>query len=194
MDISKDELKEIALSSYELLVKLPAPKAPESERDKYEITSRSKLKTLPEALRENEDSAASITHFVKHLSYSLPRAESGDGKGMLSFMYLLLEKIKAYHDKDDTADKKVSKIKYLVGYTNWNIDAVCSIFTAHRDDNEQVKKRLEVMLSAELGVVGAGDNVDKIVSNIMGWKKKSDEKQQPRPQYKQPQKFQRGRY
>ncbi len=150
------------------------PKAPKSERDKYEIASRNKLKTLPESLKEIRDPAASIMHFVKTASYFLPRAErSGkDDVVMLPFLDLLLNKVKDIENKEPDPEKAMEKIKYLIGYTNWNADAVCTIFTASRSDDE-VKKRLQTMLSAELDIVGAKENAGKIVSDIMNWEQAS---------------------
>lgn len=164
------EMKEIVLSSYELLVKLPSPTPPKSERDKYEIASRNKLKTLPEALRENTDDAANITHFVKYASYFLPRAERSEREEriMLPFLDLLLNKVKEIENKESDPKKAVQQLKYLIGYTNWNADAVCAIFTTSKSDDE-IKRRLQTMLGAELDVVGAKDSVEKIVSEIMEW-------------------------
>jgi len=166
------EMKEIVLGSYELLVKLPSPEPPRSERDKYEIASRSKLKTLPEALRENNDPADNLTHFVKYASYFLPRAEKSerDDPILLPFLDLLLIKVREIENKESDPEEAVQKLKYLIGYTNWNVDAVCTIFTASKNDDE-IKKRLQTMLGAELDVVGAKDKVDKIVSEILMWKK-----------------------
>ncbi len=174
MEFSKEELKEIAISSYELLVKIPKPEKNNSS-GKFEIKSRNKLKTLPEALKENPgDPAASIIHFVKNASYFLPRAERNekDERGMLTFLDLLLNKVKEIENKEKDTGKALEKIKYLVGYTNWNADAVCTIFTASTNDDE-IKRRLQTMLDAELDIVGAKDQVEKIASDIMKWKQAS---------------------
>lgn len=179
MVFSKDELKEIAIGSYELLIKIPAPKK-NNTSGKFEIISRSKLKTLPEALKENEDPAASITHFVKTASYFLPRAErSGkDELVMLPFLDLLLNKVKEIENNEQDTKKALEKIKYLIGYTNWNADAVCTILTASKSD-EETKRRLQTMLGAELDIVGAKDHVEKIVSDIMKWKQASSSEYKP---------------
>jgi len=174
------EMKEIVLGSYELLVKLPPPKPPIKDEGKYEIASRNKLKNLPEALRENDKDADNITHFVKYASYFLPRAERSDkdDPNLLTFLDLLLIKVKEIENKETDASEAVNKIKYLIGYVNWNADAVLTIFTASKSDDE-IKKRLQTMLGAELEIVGAKDSVEKIVSEIIEWKRRySDNKMQ----------------
>ncbi|MBU4373709.1 MAG: hypothetical protein KJ714_04565, partial [Euryarchaeota archaeon] len=150
MEFSKDDLKEIVLSSYELLVKIPAPEL--KSNGKFEIQSRSKLKNLPESLREMEDASAGITHFVKTASYFLPRAEKGgrDDIIMQPFLDLLLNKVIGIQSKEKNAERAKETIKYLLGYTNWNVDAVCTIFTASKGDNNEIKRRLQTMLGAEL--------------------------------------------
>ena len=69
IEFSSEELRELVKDSYELMLSIPGPQ-------KYEIKSRSKLKTLPEALYEFEDAQSSITHFVKSAAYFLPRSDS----------------------------------------------------------------------------------------------------------------------
>lgn len=177
------EMKEIVLSSYELLVKLPSPK---NEGDKFKIDSRNKLKNLPEALRENND-ADNVSHFVKYASYFLPRAEKGDKTDpiMLSFLDLLLLKIRNIEEKNNDPGEVVKNIKYLIGYTNWNMDAVLTIFTASKGDDEKIRNRLRTMLGAELEIIDAKENIEKIVSEIIKWKNspgQSDEKKHFRPQ------------
>lgn len=165
------EMKEIVLGSYELLVKLPSPRPPKRDGDNYEIASRNKLKNLHEALRENEKDADNITHFVKYASYFLPRAERGERGDLilLPFLDLLLKKVKEIKTKEIDATEAVNKIKYLIGYANWNVDAVLTIFTASNSEDE-IRNRLQTMLGAELEIVGAKDNVERIVSEIIAWK------------------------
>ncbi len=174
MEFSKDELKEITLGSYELLVKIPAPEP--NNKGEFEIKSRNKLKTLPESLREILDPSAAITHFVKTASYFLPRAEKGgkDEIVMLPFLDLLLNKVREIETTEKDPEKAREKIKYLIGYTNWNADAVCTIFTAAKGNDSEVKRRLLTMLGAELEIIGAKDNVEKIMSEILKWKQSSD--------------------
>jgi len=172
---SKDELKEIVISSYELLVKIPAPELKSS--GKFEIQSRSKLKNLPESLREIEDASAGITHFVKTASYFLPRADKGgrDDIIMQPFLELLLQKVIGIQSREKDAKRARENIKYLLGYTNWNVDAVCTIFTASKGDIIEIKRRLQTMLGAELNIIGASESVEKIVSDILKWKQSSSE-------------------
>ncbi len=170
MEFSKEELKELVLSSYELLIKIPRPEV--NNYGKFEIKSRGKLKTLPDALKENsEDHAASIVHFIKSASYFIPRAEKSDRDevAMFPFLDLLLSKVRDIENKEQNLEKVKEKIKYLVGYTNWNVDTVCTIFTASKTD-EETKRRLQTMLGAELDIVDAKNHVEKIVSDIMKWK------------------------
>jgi hypothetical protein len=261
MDFSKEDLKGIVLSSYELMIKIPAPEWNHNSK-KYEIKSKSKLKTLSEALNEITDASASITHFVKNASYFLPRAErtGKDDLVMLPFLDLLLAKVKEIeneeylftwekipgndslrlkdylrkkygadsvksaniekiddgntirataeknsfslnlndtktevklqiddgiiekfavktengklniYNKDVDAKNAREKIKYLIGYTNWNTDAVCTVFTASNNNEVEMKNRLENMLGAELDIIGAKEQVGKIMGDIMNWK------------------------
>lgn len=175
---SKDDLKEIVLSSYELLVKIPAPEL--KSNGKFEVQSRSKLKNLPESLREIEDASAGITHFVKTASYFLPRAEKGgsDSIIMQPFLDLLLNKVIGIQSKEKDAKRARETIKYLLGYTNWNVDAVCTIFTASKGDNNEIKRRLQTMLGAELNIIGAAESTEKIVSEILKWKQSTSESRQ----------------
>lgn len=175
---SKDDLKEIVLSSYELLVKIPAPEL--KSNGKFEVQSRSKLKNLPESLREIEDASAGITHFVKTASYFLPRADKGgrDDIIMQPFLELLLNKVIGIQSKEKNAERAKETIKYLLGYTNWNVDAVCTIFTASKGDNNEIKRRLQTMLGAELNIIGAAESTEKIVSEILKWKQSTSEARQ----------------
>jgi hypothetical protein len=177
MEFSKEELKDIVLSSYELLVKIPPPE--QKSNGKFEIQSRSKLKNLPESLREMEDASAGITHFVKTASYFLPRAEKGgrDEIIMQPFLDLLLNKVIGIQSREKDAKRARENIKYLLGYTNWNVDAVCTIFTASKDDLE-IKRRLQTMLGAELNIIGAEQSIEKLVSEILKWKQSAVEARQ----------------
>lgn len=175
MEFEKEELKEIVLSSYELLVKIPAPE--HNNKGEFVIKSRSKLKNLPESLREMVDASAGITHFVKTASYFLPRADKGgkDDIIMEPFLDLLLNKVIGIQSKEKDAKRARENIKYLLGYTNWNVDAVCTIFTASKGDNNEIKRRLQTMLGAELNIIGAAENTEKIVSDILKWKQSTSE-------------------
>lgn len=175
---SKDKLKEIVISSYELLVKIPAPEL--KSNGKFEIQSRSKLKNLPESLMEIEDASAGITHFVKAASYFLPRADKGgrDDIIMQPFLELLLNKVIGIQSRENDPKRARENIKYLLGYTNWNIDAVCTIFTASKGDIIEIKRRLQTMLGAELNIIGAAESTEKIVSDILKWKQSSSESRQ----------------
>lgn len=178
MEFSKEELKEIVLSSYELLLKIPAPEA--NNNGEFVIKSRSKLKNLPESLREMEDASASITHFVKTASYFLPRAEKGgrDEIIMQPFLDLLLNKVIGIQSREKDAKRARENIKYLLGYTNWNVDAVCTIFTASKGDIIEIKRRLLTMLGAELSIIGAAESTEKLVSEIIKWKQSANESRQ----------------
>ena len=177
---SKEELKDIVLSSYELLVKIPAPKPNKNNTEKFEIQSRSKLKNLPESLREMEDASAGITHFVKVASYFLPRAEKGerDEMSLQSFLEGLLKKVIDIQSREKDAKRARENIKYLLGYTNWNVDAVCTIFSASKGNDIEIKRRLQIMLTAELNIIGAADRIDNLVSEIIKWKQSAVEARQ----------------
>lgn len=159
-EFDKEELKELVLDSYELMLKIPNPRPPS-----FEIQSRSKLKNLSEALREFPDASASVTHFVKSASYFLPRSDSK----LTDFLEMLLQKVQKIQSSESNPEKIQKKIGYLIGYSNWSMDAVCHIFKIIREDDE-VEKRLQTMVGAELKVLGAEDKASGIVHDIMQWK------------------------
>jgi len=159
-EFSSDELKDLVLDSYELMLKIPNPRPPS-----FEIKSRSKLKNLSEALREFEDASASVTHFVKSASYFLPRSDSE----LTGFLDMLLIKVQKIQSSELNSENVQKKIGYLIGYSNWSMDAICHIFKIVREDDE-VEKRLQTMVGAELKILGAEDKASGIVHNIMQWK------------------------
>jgi len=166
VEFDKDELGKIVLDSYDLMLSIPYPN---KKGDKYEIQSRSKLKNLPEALREFEDPRSAVVHFVKSASYFLPRS----GNDLNDFLSMLLTKVRKIQDEESDPEKVREKIRYLIGYSNWGMDAVCNIFSkAGRDD--KIRDRLQNMVRAELLIVGEDGSVDRIVSDIMHWKAKAD--------------------
>ena len=164
-EFNGDELKDLVLDSYELMLEIPNPRPPS-----FEIKSRSKLKNLSEALHEFGDdddasASASVTHFVKSASYFLPRSDSE----LTGFLNMLLIKVQKIQSSESNPEKIQKKIGYLIGYSNWSMDAICHIFKSVREDDE-VKKRLQTMVGAELKILGAEDKASGIVSNIMQWK------------------------
>jgi len=164
VEFNKEDLKDLVLDSYELMLKIPSPKAPI-----FEIQSRTKLKTLPEALREFEDAQASVVHFVKSASYFLPRSDSS----LTDFLDMLLIKVQKIQSSESNPELVREKIRYLIGYSNWSMDAVCNIFKKTQGDHE-VKRRLENMVGAELKVLGQESSSSKIVDDIMKWKEGSN--------------------
>ncbi|WP_367343813.1 hypothetical protein [Methanomethylovorans sp.] len=160
VELNKNELKDLLLDSYELIYKIPPPKPP-----KYEVQSRSKLKNLPEALRESSDPEAAVMHFVKSASYFLPRSDSN----LRDYLDLLLKKVQKIQKSDSDPEKVREKIKYLIGYSNWGMDAVCNIFKDGSSDKE-VRARLQNMVGAELKILESTEERDKIVNDLMEWK------------------------
>ena len=167
-EFNKEDLRELVLDSYELMLKIPNPSPPN-----FEIKSRSKLKNLSEALREFEDAPASVTHFVKSASYFLPRSDSN----LTDFLDMLLIKVQKIQLSESNPERVQKKIGYLIGYSNWSMDAICNIFKqtfkqafkqTRRD--EEVKQRLQTMVGSELMVLGAEDDASRIVDDIMRWK------------------------
>jgi len=167
MQMNADELKKILLMSYELTVLMPKPI---KKVDKFVIDSRSKFKTLPEALRQMDDAAASITHFVKSAAYFLPRKDAGTKpEQMLPFMNKLMEQVDELNRSGGEPERVREQLKYLIGYANWNADAVCAILTAMGELKSQ--DTIRKMLEAELKVVGADHEVDQVFSQIQKWVK-----------------------
>ncbi len=161
IELNKNELKDILLDSYELISKIPPPRPP-----KYEVQSRSKLKNLPEALREFPDPEAAVIHFVKSASYFLPRSDSN----LRDYLDLMLKKVQKIQANENDPEKVREKIKYLIGYSNWGMDAVCNIFNLKGITDVEIRNRLKNMIGAELKVLGSTEERDKIVNDLMKWK------------------------
>lgn len=167
IELDKNELKEILLDSYELISKIPSPQ--KTKEGKYEIPSRSKLKNLPEALREFEDPEAAVMHFVKSSSYFLPRADTKNAK-FTDYLKLMLEDVQKIQANEKDPEKVREKIKYLIGYSNWGMDAVCNIFNLKGITDVETRNRLKNMIGAELKVLESVEEVDEIVNDLMKWK------------------------
>ncbi len=116
-------------------------------------------------MREFEDAPASVTHFVKSASYFLPRSDSN----LTDFLDMLLIKVQKIQLSESNPERVQKKIGYLIGYSNWSMDAICNIFKQTRRD-EEVKQRLQTMVGSELMVLGAEDDASRIVDDIMRWK------------------------
>ena len=173
----QDELKDLVLSGYELalLLKLKPPRSGDPH-GKYEVESRSKVKNLPEALREMDDPAAGVTHFVKNAAYFLPRAERGEGRNkdiFMPFLDLLLKKVEEYSRTGSDPEQVRKKIQYLIGYANWSADSLCFIFTSV-SDRTKIQQRVTQMLNAELMLVGGADQVSPLADRILKWKETAD--------------------
>lgn len=173
MEFTQEEMRELVLMSYRLLETIPCPKL---NNNKYEIPSRNKLKSLPGALREQRDPAAAIAHFTKWAAYFLPRAERKEvGVRMVKYFDALLEcivKIKESEKKGGDVDynRVLEKISYLLGYTNWSADAICGMFTHFGGDKQELRSRLKNMLDAELGILDAKGESERILEAIMNLK------------------------
>ncbi len=161
VDFKSEELKELVLDSYDLMLSIPSP----SKKDNYEIKSKGKIKNLPEALREFEDPQSSVTHFIKSATYFLPRSDNK----LSDFLETLLKKVQKIQATEKDPERIRDKIRYLIGYNSWGMDAVCHIFKEEKNDDE-VKNRLRRMIGAELKAVGAEENASDIVGKIMKWK------------------------
>jgi hypothetical protein len=167
VEFKVEELRELVLDSYDLMLSIPSP----SKRDRYEIKSRGKIKNLPEALREFEDPQSSVTHFVKSATYFLPRSDSK----LSGFLDTLLEKVRKVQETEEDPERIREKIRYLIGYNNWGMDAVCYIFKETENDNE-VRIRLQKMIGAEMKAVNAEEKASVLVEKIMGWKAKEEDR------------------
>ncbi|MDD1724400.1 MAG: hypothetical protein LUQ07_04655 [Methanospirillum sp.] len=191
MQIKANELKQLVLWSYELTALMPAPRM---EREKYTIDSRNKFKSLPEALRQMEDASASVTHFVKSAAYFLTRKEGkGNPQQMMAFTEMLLERVKQLNDGSHEPGWVREQLKYLIGYANWNADAVCAILTASAGDRERGMELIRKMLEAELQVIGATDQVQQVYDLLKGWTKRDGSHQERRPEEQNRDRQQQGR-
>ncbi|MDX8551973.1 hypothetical protein KHC33_04955 [Methanospirillum sp. J.3.6.1-F.2.7.3] len=182
MQINSEDLKKIVTWSYELTVLMPSPKEynkKEEDRKKFVIDSRSKFKSLPEALRQMDDAAASITHFVKTAAYFLPRKDAGvKPEQMLPFLQRLLEQVGELNSTIEKPEMVREHLMYLIGYANWNADAVCVILTANNGDFNKSSEVIRKMVKAELRVLGAEDQVNDICSRVEKWVKREDSSRQ----------------
>lgn len=169
-EFGKDELKEIVLDSYNLLVALPSPEW-NSKSGKFEMRSRNKLRSLPEALREMADPAPAITHFVKNAAYFLPRAEKGSSTDKIfgKFLFGLLDRISTYSGKEKDPERVRQKIQYLIGYVNWAADSVCVLRTATNSNENEFKQRLRTMMNAEFTIIGAGADLENVLGKVIKW-------------------------
>jgi hypothetical protein len=168
-EFERGELKEIVLDSYSLLITLPFPK---DNKGKWEVSSRNKLKSLPEALREFDDPTASVTHFVKSASYSLPRAERGSrgDSGLGKLLSCLLDTVGKYSQRDKGNPEHLRhKLIYLIGYLNWGADSICVLLTESHGDDRELQRRLQSMLAAEFTIIGAESEVEKITESVFRW-------------------------
>ncbi len=167
MQIETSQYKNLVIWSYDLTVKMPSPK---KEGQKYKIEPRSKFKSLPEALRHLDDPSASITHFVKNAVYFLPRKEGRlNPKHIMPFLDTLIERVTNLNDGSKDPEIVREELKLLIGYANWNADAVCAILTAADGDASKAKDMIQKMLHAELSVIGATDSIGSIYSQLERW-------------------------
>lgn len=157
-----EELRELVKDSYDLMLSIPGP-----DQKKFEIGSRSKLKNLPEALNEFEDDArSSITHFVKSAAYLLPRSDNK----LSGFLDILLSKVQKIQRSENDPEKIREKIRYLIGYSNWSMDAICNILKECHKSNIDPQDKIRNMISAEFKILGAEEDIDKFVNKIIRWK------------------------
>lgn len=167
MQIETNEYKNLVIWSYELTVKMPNPK---KDGQKYGIESRSKFKSLPEALRHLDDPSASITHFVKNAAYFLPRKEGRlNPEKIMPFLEKLIERVTNLNDGSKDPEVVREELKCLIGYANWNADAICAILTATEGDVSRAKDMIRKMLQAELSVIDAQDKMESIYSQLERW-------------------------
>jgi hypothetical protein len=170
-EFTPEELKEIVLDSYHLVTTLPSPME-NKKSGKYEIKSRSKLKNLPEALREFQDPSASITHFVKNAAYFLPRAERGSGtdEGFSNLLPALIEIVSHYTAQKEKSPEHIrQKIVYLIGYLNWGSDSICNLMSVSDGSDQVLERRMRMMVSAELSLTGAEEDLENTIGSLMAW-------------------------
>jgi hypothetical protein len=72
---------------------------------------------------------------------------------------------------DETKEPEIvrEELKLLIGYANWNADAVCAILTAADENSIKAKEMIKKMLEAELTVIHASTELGEIVSKIEPW-------------------------
>ncbi len=108
-------------------------------------------------------------HFVKSSSYFLPRADTKNAK-FTDYLKLMLEDVQKIQANEKDPEKVREKIKSLIGYSNWGMDAVCNIFNLKGITDVEIRNRLKNMIGAELKILGSVEEVDEIVNDLMKWK------------------------
>ena len=156
MTLSREELKNVLLGSYDLVVRAPWEK-------KYEIKSRTKIKSLIESLRQFDEADKAVLHFVKYAEYFLPRSK------LHQMLDVLLEKVSEIRQSTERSENMREQIQYLIGYSCWSMDALCELFKECDKSGKDVEEHVRRMVETEFGVIGASDHSDATVKKIMNW-------------------------
>jgi hypothetical protein len=170
VQLEKEEIRNILLDSWDIIINGVAKERKKMLKwrgKKWDIESRTKIKSLNEGLRQFTDAESAVVHFVKYAEYFLPRSD------LNQTLEQLLLKIQRIRDSTDDMEKNREQIKYLIGYAAWSLDGLCNVFTI--SDNNKLDTRTEVkrMLTTELKVVGAENKIDSILEPIMKWYEES---------------------
>ncbi len=159
-------LKKVLQDSYDLLIDgiIKDAHLKKTKEGKYEIESRTKLKSLVEAIRQHDKPEDSVLHFIKYAEYFLPRSKFYETLGVL------LEKIKDTKERNENKETIKIEIQYVIGYALWAVDALCNIFKESKN-NEEVRRHVKMMLDTEFEIAEMKDEdkKSKIVDAIFEW-------------------------
>jgi len=158
-------VKDVLKDSYDLLIEGIINDA-KWKKGKYEIESRTKLKSLMEALRQHDTPEDNILHFIKYSEYFLPRS------GFNKTLNLLLNKISNIEKRNKDKKNALNEIKHTVGYTLWTADGLCNIFTeTSKEGDGKVKEHVKKMIDTEFEIAELKDDnkKSKIVDAIIKW-------------------------
>ena len=160
MVLSKEDLRNVLLDSYDLVVRAPWEK-------KYKVKSRTKMKSMITGLRQFDEPDTAVLHFVKFAEYFLLRSN------LHQMLDVLLEKVNEIQHSTERSDDVRERIQYLIGYACWSMDALCEIFKECDKSGKNVEEHVRRMIETELGLICASDGVDAAVEDtvkkIMKW-------------------------
>ncbi|MEM3455287.1 MAG: hypothetical protein QW735_03765 [archaeon] len=177
--LGKEEIKWAVLGAWEIVingVKKEEKKMLkiEEKENKWNIESRSKIKSINTALFEYEDPSAGLLHFVKYAEYMLPRSN------LNSTLNVLLKKVAEVRKMTNDAAAQREMISHLVGYLCWSLDAFCKVLEdSNASQNvENARNPLKNMFEAEFSVISIPEEkknqtINQYLDELIKWAKDS---------------------
>lgn len=175
--------EDLTKKAYQFILTLQFEK---DEKNNYSMKSRGKVRNLANALNEYDDAVTALNKFTEYYRASLTH-----GGAAITFKEFLMQiddssnnSSLAFIVKNPRYDpeKKRLTIQYILGYTNWGAEGICSIFSAYPNDDQKVKEKLKQMIRAEFAVIGGAnpEYEDKLVKHLFNLKLNADENSKQR--------------